>query len=73
MQDIDINMYEYLKTRNIEAKYGIALTNLEGDIIGFLCVEYLNGEDFNLENIEEILNKQGKKIETLITLNGMEE
>lgn len=73
MQNIDINMYEYLKTRNIEAKYGIALTNLDGDIIGFLCVEYLNGEDFNLKNIEEVLNKQGKKIETLITLNGMEE
>lgn len=73
MQNIDINMYEYLRTRNIEAKYGIALTNLEGDIIGFLCVEYLDKEDFNLENIEEVLDKQGKKIETLITLNGMEE
>ena len=72
-QNIDINMYEYLKTRNIEAKYGIALTNLDGDVIGFLCVEYLNGKDFNLKNIEEVLHKQGKKIETLITLNGMEE
>ena len=73
MQNIDINMYEYLKTRNNEAKYEIALTNLDGDLIRFLCVEYLNGKDFNLKNIEEVLHKQGKKIETLITLNGMEE
>lgn len=73
MQNIDINMYEYLKTRNIEAKYGLALTNLEGDIIGFICVEYLDKKDFDLKKIEMTLEKQGKKIETLITLNGMEE
>lgn len=73
MQNIDINMYEYLKTRNIEAKYGLALTNLEGDIIGFICVEYLDKKDFDLKKIEATLEKQGKKIETLITLNGMEE
>lgn len=72
MQNVDINMYEYLKTRNIEAKYGLALTNLEGDIIGFICVEYLDKKDFDLEKIEATLEKQGKKIETLITLNGME-
>lgn len=73
MQNIDINMYEYLKTRNIEAKYGLALTNLEGDIIGFICVEYLDKKDFDLKKIEATLEKQGKKIETLITLNRMEE
>lgn len=73
MQNVDINMYEYLKTRNIEAKYGLALTNLEGDIIGFICVEYLDKKDFDLKKIEVTLEKQGKKIETLITLNGMEE
>lgn len=73
MQNVDINMYEYLKTRNIEAKYGLALTNLEGDIIGFICVEYLDKKDFDLKKIEATLEKQGKKIETLITLNGMEE
>lgn len=73
IQNIDINMYEYLKTRNIEAKYGLALTNLEGDIIGFICVEYLDKKDFDLKKIEATLEKQGKKIETLITLNGMEE
>lgn len=73
MQNVDINMYEYLKTRNIEAKYGLALTNLEGDIIGFICVEYLDKEDFDLKKIEMTLEKQGKKIEALMTLNGMEE
>lgn len=73
LQNIDINMYEYLKTRNIEAKYGVALKDLDGDIIGFLCVEYLDKREFKIENIEKIVNHQADKIETLMTLNEMGE
>ena len=73
LQNTDINMYEYLKTRNIEAKYGVALKDLDGDVIGFLCVEYLDKREFKIENIEKIVNHQADKIETLMTLNEMGE
>ena len=72
MQNIDINTYEYLKTRNIEVEYGVALKDLEGEIIGFLCVEYLDKKEYKKELVADVIKQQGKKIETLITLNGME-
>lgn len=75
MQNVDINTYEYLKTRNIEVVYGIALKDLEGNTIGFLCVEYLDKKDFEGNNTEEIVKQSTKKIEALMTLNkigGME-
>lgn len=68
--DVDITMYEYLKTRNIEAKYGVSLKNAEGNVIGFICVEYLNKDDFDKEKVIDIVKNNQLKLETLIGLNG---
>lgn len=68
--DVDITMYEYLKARNIEAKYGRALRNTNRDVVGFICVEYLNKDDFDLEAVNKSLKDNYQRIETLIGLNG---
>lgn len=70
LKDKDITMYQYLTVRNIESKYGIALRDVDNNIIGFICVEYLNKRDFNLDKIQSVMSKDFPKIEALISLDG---
>ena len=70
LKDIDITMYQYLTVRNIEAKYGIGLKDNDGNIIGFICIEYLNKSDFDLKKINNVMIKDFPKIETLVSLDG---
>ena len=70
LKDVDVTMYQYLSVRNIEAKYGTALRDNDGYVVGFICIEYLDKKDFNLDNIKHSMKKNFPKIETLITLNG---
>ena len=63
-------MYQYLITRNIASKYGTVLKNNDGNIIGFICIEYLDGNDFNLEKINKTMEKNLPKIQTLISIDG---
>jgi hypothetical protein len=70
LKDVDVTMYQYLSVRNIEAKYGISLKDNNGDVIGFICIEYLDKKDFDLEKIKHSMKRNFPKIETLITLNG---
>lgn len=68
--DEDATMYEYLTTRNIEASYGMALKDTRGNIIGFICVEYLDKYDFKEDIVKEVIKSNKIKLETLIDLNG---
>lgn len=70
LANVDVTMYEYLKTRNIEAKYGMSLRDTGGNVIGFICVEYLDKDDFNKEDVIEIVKNGRLKLETLTGLNG---
>ena len=70
IKDVDITMYQYLHVRHIESKYGVGLRDCNNNIIGFICIEFLNKDDFNLEKIKESMNKNFPKIEALISLNG---
>ena len=70
LKDIDITMYQYLTVRNIEAKYGIGLKDNDGNIIGFICIEYLNKSDFDLKKINNVMTKDFPRIETLVSLDG---
>lgn len=70
LKDIDITMYQYLTVRNIEAKYGIGLKDNDGNIIGFICIEYLNKSDFDLKKINNVMIKDFPRIETLVSLDG---
>ena len=70
LKNIDITMYQYLTVRNIEAKYGIGLKDNDGNIIGFICIEYLNKSDFDLKKINNVMIKDFPRIETLVSLDG---
>lgn len=68
IKDIDTNSYEYLKTRGVQAKYGIAVKNTEGYPIGFICIEYLDKKDVDKEQVEKCLVDKQIKISTLLDL-----
>nr|DAJ55878.1 MAG TPA: hypothetical protein [Caudoviricetes sp.] len=70
LKNIDITMYQYLTVRNIEAKYGMGLKDNDGNIIGFICIEYLNKSDFDLKKINNVMIKNFPRIETLVSLDG---
>ena len=70
IKDVDVTMYQYLHVRNIEAKYGIGLRDEDNNTIGFMCIEYLNKNDFNLEKINQTITKNFPKIEALVSLDG---
>ena len=70
IKDVDVTMYQYLHVRNIEAKYGIGLRDEDNNTIGFICIEYLNKNDFNLEKINQTITKNFPKIEALVSLDG---
>lgn len=66
----DVTMYQYLVTRNIESKYGTVLKDNDGNIIGFICIEYLDKKDFDLEKINKTMEDNLPKIQTLVSLDG---
>lgn len=68
IKDIDTNSYEYLKTRGVQAKYGISVKNKEGYPIGFICIEYLDKKDVDKEQVEKCLVDKQIKIGTLLDL-----
>lgn len=68
IKDIDANLYEYLKSRGVQSKYGIAIKNSEGYPIGFICIEYLDKNDVNKPQVEKCLADKQIKIETLLNL-----
>lgn len=68
----DINMYQYLISRNIESTYGVGLRDNYNDVIGFVSLEYLHKDEYDEEKIKESLNKNLPKIEALALVNGGE-
>lgn len=70
LKDIDITMYQYLSVRNIEAKYGIRLKDNDNNVIGFICIEFLNKSEFDIKKINKSMAKNFPKIEALTTLDG---
>lgn len=70
VKDKDVTMYQYLVTRNIESKYGTVLKDNDGNIIGFICIEYLDKKDFDLKKINKSMEDNLPKIQTLVSLDG---
>lgn len=69
MQNEDIGLYQYFKTINVQAEYGVALQDGYGNVIGFLSVAFLDKDKFKIEKIEKSLDKNLPQIETLISIN----
>ena len=70
IKDKDVTMYQYLVTRNISSKYGTVLKDNGGNIIGFICIEYLDKDNFNLEKINKVMENNLPKIQTLVSIDG---
>lgn len=70
IKDKDVTLYQYLKTINVEAKFGVALKDSYDNVIGILCIEFLNKDDFHKKVIEDSIKKNFPKLETLIAVNG---
>lgn len=70
LRSIDLTMYQYLKTRNIEAKYGLPLKDINNNTIGFMCIEFLDKNDFDIDRIYKSVKLNFPKIETLISIDG---
>lgn len=70
IKDTDISLYQYLKTINVQASHAVALRDENNNVIGVLCIEYLDKNVFDIKKIEESLSENFAKIETLISVNG---
>lgn len=68
LKDKDISTYEFLKSRGIQAKYGIAIRDNNGMIIGFVSVEYLDKTKANTKIVDEVFKEEQKVFETLLNL-----
>lgn len=68
LKEKDTTMYEYFLSRNVQAIYGIAITNNDGSIIGYICIEFVNKDNVNMEQVEHCLHDKKIKIETILTL-----
>ena len=62
----DTSMYEFLRTRNIQAKFGIGIKNEENTTIGFICIEFLDKDNVRREKVVKSLQNKKIKIETLL-------
>lgn len=68
LKNVDVSMYEFLKSRQIKAKYGVAIRNKYDDVIGFLCIEYERRKLDNKTIIEETIKEYQQTIEALLNL-----
>ena len=62
----DVGMYEFMKNRGIEAKFGYGIKNSEGTTIAFICVEYINKVDVNVEKVHSSLKEHFREVERLL-------
>lgn len=69
IKEKDASMYEFLKVRNIQANFAIGIKNEEGTTIGFICVEFLDKDNVNKEQVIKSLNNKKIKIETLLSVD----
>ena len=58
-----------MKQCGIKAKYGMAIKNTStGSVIGYLCMDFINKNDIDIEQVKHCLNDKKLKIEALLNL-----
>ena len=58
-----------MKQTGVKAKYGIAIKNHKtGVVIGYLCMDFLNEDDVNFEQVKNCLEDKKNRIELLLNL-----
>lgn len=69
IKSVDDSIYQYMEQTGVKAKFGIAIrNNITNIVIGYICMDFLNKADVNLEQITHCLDDKRKKIETLLNL-----
>lgn len=68
LRDVDNGLYGYLKNFGIESKYTIAVHNDQGDIVGFITLDFASKTDCIPKEVEACLQEKKIKIETLLNL-----
>lgn len=68
LKEQDAGFYSYLKTFGIEAKYSVAIYNMNKTIIGFLTIDFFNRNGLDVDKIKNLLQEKKIKIETLLSL-----
>lgn len=68
IKDKDTSMYEFLRDREIQSKYGIAIKDNNGMVIGFICIEYIDKNKSNRELVDKILKDKQRAFEVLLSL-----
>lgn len=69
LKNVDISMYEFLSSRGIQAKYGLAIRNKDkSTVIGFICVEFMDKDIVDLNKINKVFKDKQVVIETLLSL-----
>lgn len=66
LKEVDTTMYEFLFSRDIKSIYSIPIENKNGTVIGFIYIEFTNGETVDKEQIEHCLHDKKIRIETLL-------
>lgn len=65
---VDNGMYEFLKARGVEAKFGVAVRNANNFVIGFICLEFGNKQTADINKIKKSFEGKQKAIEALLNL-----
>lgn len=68
LKNIDNSMYDYMRGKGIESKFGIAIRNRENTVIAFVSAEFINKELVDLNKIDRVLKDSRKVFETLLSL-----
>jgi hypothetical protein len=66
MLEKDIGMYEFMKNRGIEAKFGYAIHDRNKCVVAFVCAEYEDKSKVDIEKIDTSFKEHYKEIERLL-------
>ena len=68
IQSEDSSMYEFLKERGIQAKFGLAIHDCNNCVIGFICLEFEDKTKADVDLIDKSLKSKQPIFETLLNL-----
>ena len=66
MIEKDIGMYEFMRNRGVESKFGYAIHDSNNMVIAFICVEYGSKAKATVETIDTSFKEHYREIERLL-------
>ena len=61
--------YSFFSHRNIVSTYGVSISDKENYPIGYIALDFMNGDKQDFETTRKCLNDKKIKIETLLSVN----